>query len=180
MNFTLWLLKRAWKPIVRKWNLPATEDKFSGKIELALKVVLIGWLLSMCIAVIVDWIAGTAFTTLIVIAIGLIGLLGIILVACMCDACKYIAKLYDQYRAEQPEQGKPKRKHKQNGQVIDDTEYFTPEVQTRICDGCAKQTNDLTAVPIAGIGISHQCPKCTPIIEEYERRYQKGKANDQR
>ena len=61
----------------------------------------------------------------------------------------------------------------------------TKRIETAIegvtyCDGCAKQTNDLTAVPIAGIGISHQCPKCTPIIEEYERRYQKGKANDQR
>ena len=47
------------------------------------------------------------------------------------------------------------------------------------CDGCAKETNDLTAAPIAGIGISHQCPKCTLIIEKYERRYQEGKTNEQ-
>ena len=222
MNFVLWLVKRAWKPVRDLWHDDGNGDT-PGWAILCMLTGMVSFAIDVTFDIIVypdrNYITYWVFMSLWLFVWGVM--------ACY-RLGEYMGRLHTQYRTEQPEQEKPKRKNDYDSQLEAMTNHylsivnegldlyeFKPERPTgdmadncyaldaytkqliafaqavginsenkdyfesvTYCDSCAKETNDLSPVAIAGIGISHQCPKCTPIIEKYERRYQEGETND--
>ncbi len=224
MNFVLWLVKRACKWVIDRWaGIWGTGLICAPIVEYLANVYSSGFTLGTDKFDSITW----WFPITIALWLPLIGMIGLLIVDIIFE---YFTKLHTQYRTEQPQRDKPKRKRKNDldeqieamtdhylsivnagldlyefkperptGDMIDNRyaqDAYTKQLvafaravginsenkdyfeDVSYCDGCAKETNGLTAVPIAGIGISHQCPKCTPIIEKYERRYQEGETND--
>lgn len=167
MDFALWLMKRAWEPVVDIWNCNDGAYRFVLLLFSLAAVLSIDVIIGLCLG-------RTGDDRFYPITLWL--WLGFWVGMSIFFLSQYLPKLYAQYRTEHPQPEKPKRKNDEKEQARQSFgDYFE---SVTYCDGCAKQTNDLTAVPIAGIGISHQCPKCTPIIEEYERRYQEGEMEE--
>ena len=166
MDFILWIVKRVWehtlKVSIEKVEHLAKLDGVSVKEELYYITFFVVWFSIFVLLVLVSWY----------------GLLWLFTTPIIFIAFK-LPKLYAQYRTEHPQPEKPKRKQKNDEKEQARQSFGDYFESVTYCYGCAKQTNDLTAVPIAGIGISHVCPKCTPIIEEYERRYQEGETEEE-
>lgn len=111
MNFALWLAKRAWKSVREYWDKPGTDEQLSGKETVLADIILScglgGIILALAFAIRLKdaRYLGLALLIMAVIYPIMYGL----------DTCK---SLRNQYRTEQPEQEKPKRKRK-NGSIAD-------------------------------------------------------------
>ena len=108
MNFVLWMVKRAWKRAWKRankhWHRPGTKDEYSGKIDIA--IVTLAFL--MIVAVCSDVTFGKMVATVTMFLIWMLGFA----VLTAYESRSYLEKLHAQYRTEQPEQEKPKRKRK--------------------------------------------------------------------
>lgn len=110
MMFIWWLMKRAWKPVVDEWNRPAIDDDISGKARFYEWGLLGIWVIVLILTArfgIIDknpmWV---------IMALGALVLFYAVMF--IPDRHRYLSKLYDQYRIEQPAPEKRKRKRKRS------------------------------------------------------------------
>ena len=171
MNFVLWLVKRAWKPVAREWN---------GEGAIIVRGLTL--VLSGVLSLVVDTARG--------LAMGKSGddplPAGMIIVwfFVWCTIGAYYLKQYlhvshAQYRIEQPEQEKSKRKR--NGQVIDETEYFTPDWEAeinKINRGYAEEMMDTQKVHVEIVDDSKRTHR-QELFNLHERRNKEESGADE-
>ena len=172
MNFVLWWVNRAWSPVVEYWNRPAVEGKqCSGREAIIVGIALICWICGS----ILGFILAAHFRDGRYFVFSLCLLFSIFPILHAPDAYKYLSKLHTQYRTEQPEREKLKRKNDSLDR----------------CRRCNKRTllfvcNRFTGEEIS-TGFCKSCYKFTyediPILEDFDwtsNYFEEETHNDQR